>query len=96
MQHNFRYSGFLNQERMETTVGPLNIEIIKPLQQLRIHLKDSDKDIDVDITFTGRFEPMEEPRMTLKNGPRVTMDSTRMTQHGNWSGSIVFQKKNST
>ena len=93
VQHNFRYSGFLNQERMETTVGPLNIEIIKPLQQLRIHLKDSDKDIDVDITFTGRFEPMEEPRMTLKNGPRVTMDSTRMTQHGNWSGSIVFQKK---
>ena len=66
VQHNFRYSGFLNQERMETTVGPLNIEIIKPLQQLRILLKDSDKDIDVDITFTGRFEPMEEPRMTLK------------------------------
>ena len=43
------------------------------------------------LTFVGRFEPMEEPRMTIKNGPRIYMDSTRMTQHGNWSGLIKFK-----
>ena len=39
----------------------------------------------------GRFEPMEEPRMIIKNGPRVSMDSTRMTQHGSWNGAIRFK-----
>ena len=29
--------------------------------------------------------------MTIKNGPRIYMDSTRMTQHGNWSGLIKFK-----
>jgi hypothetical protein len=80
VQHNFRYSDVLNHERMETGVGCLKIEIIKPLKQLRIIVEDNVKDISVDISFTGRFEPMEEPRMTLKNGPRIYMDSTRMTQ----------------
>jgi hypothetical protein len=36
VQHNFRYSDVLNHERMETGVGCLKIEIIKPLKQLRI------------------------------------------------------------
>ena len=31
--------------------------------------------------------------MTIKNGPRVSMDSTRMTQHGRWSGKIEFKNK---
>ena len=91
VQHNFRYSDVLNHERMETGVGCLKIEIIRPLKKLRIIVEDNEKDISVDISFTGRFEPMEEPRMTLKNGPRIYMDSTRMTQHGNWIGNIKFK-----
>ena len=74
VQHNFRYSDVLNHERMETGVGCLKIEIIQPLKKLRIIVEDNEKDISVDISFTGRFEPMEEPRMTLKNGPRIYMD----------------------
>ena len=93
IQHNFRYSDLLHQERMETSVGSFKIEIVQPLQELNINLNDPEKEIDVDIVFTGRFDPMEEPRMTLKNGPRVTMDSTRMTQHGNWDGHIKFKDK---
>ena len=91
VQHNFRYSGLLNQERMETEVGCFKIEIVEPLKKIKITLDDKEKEIQVDILFTGRFEPMEEPRMTIKNGPRIYMDSTRMTQHGQWKGEIKFK-----
>mgnify|MGYP003322286865 FL=1 len=91
IQHNFRYSGVLNHERMETSVGSFEIEIVQPLKKIRIKVEDKEKDISVDISFNGRFEPMEEPKMVLKNGPRIYMDSTRMTQHGTWIGNISFK-----
>ena len=95
-QHNFRYSDVLHQERLNTEVGNFKIEIIEPLKELRITLEDKEKEISVGISFTGRFEPMEEPRMTIKNGSRVFMDSTRMTQHGAWDGSIKFKQEEIT
>ena len=88
IQHNFRYSDLLNQERLDMQVGNFRIEIIEPLKELKILLEDKEKEISADISFTGRFEPMQEPRMIIKNGPRVSMDSTRMTQHGSWNGVI--------
>ena len=91
IQHNFRYSDVLNQERMDTKVGSFEIEIIRPLEELRIIIDDKDKEISADLIFTYRFEPMEEPKMTLKNGSRIYMDSTRMTQHGAWKGKIDFK-----
>jgi hypothetical protein len=91
IQHNFRYSDFLDHERMKTEVGSFKIDIIKPLKEIRILLDDKEKEIFADVTFKGRFEPMEEPRMTLKNGSRIYMDSTRMTQHGYWTGEIKFK-----
>ena len=91
IQHNFRYSDVLNYERMEIGVGSFEIEILEPLKKLKIVIDDKDKEISANLTFVGRFEPMEEPRMTIKNGPRIYMDSTRMAQHGNWSGFINFK-----
>ena len=29
----------------------------------------------------------------MKSGPRITMDSTRLTQHGRWKGKIGFQEE---
>ena len=91
VQHNFRYSDVLNQERLDTKVGSLKVQVLEPLKELRIEVIDPDKGINADLTFVGRFEPMQEPRMVMKNGPRTTMDSTRMTQHGTWNGSISFK-----
>ena len=93
IQHNFRYSDILNQERLDTSVGALKVKVIEPLKVLRIEVNDKDKDIQVELNFEGRFEPMQEPRMTMKSGPRITMDSTRMTQHGLWKGKISFKDK---
>ena len=90
-QHNFRYSRVLNQERADTQVGALTVEVIEPLKKLKITIDDKKYGISASLEFEGRFEPVQEPRMTLMNGPKVSMDSTRLTQHGRWSGSINFK-----
>ena len=40
IQHNFRYSDLLNQERLDMQVGNFRIEIIEPLKELKILLED--------------------------------------------------------
>jgi len=93
IQHNYRYSRILDQERLITKVGALEVEVLVPLKKLRVCVEEKEKNFFVDLTFSSRFEVMQEPRMTIKSGPRVTMDSTRMTQHGRWKGKINFQGK---
>ena len=94
VQHNCRYSRVMGLERLDTQVGALQVEVIEPLKRLRVSLNDKDANISAELIFEGRFEAMQEPRMTLKNGPRVVMDSTRLTQQGSWSGNIKLHDKN--
>ena len=88
-QHNIRASRHSNGERMDTAVGPIEIRIIEPLNQIRILLLDNDSGITADICFHARHRPIEEPRFIRRNGTRLFMDYTRMTQNGGWSGAIT-------
>ncbi len=81
-------SRILNQERMDTHVGPLEVEVVEPLQQLRVSLAETDG-LAADLVFDGRHAPIEEPRFTRRLGPRTLMDVTRMTQNGDWSGTLT-------
>lgn len=78
-------SRILNMERMELSVGPIRIEVIEPLQTLRVTLAPTDG-LAIDLTFEGRAFPIEEPRFMRRNGPRVFMDYTRLTQNCRVSG----------
>lgn len=86
IQHNLHASRELNMERMDLTCGPIRIEVLEPLHQLRILI--DGEGIKADLTFTGRAFPIEEPRFTIRIGPRVFTDLTRMTQNGFYSGWI--------
>lgn len=88
VQHNIRASRRLGSERLDLAVGPVRIEIVEPLRQLRLTVSDNDSPVTADIVFTARHAPIEEPRFTRRNGPRMFMDYTRMTQSGSWSGTI--------
>lgn len=85
-QVNLHASRGLGMERLDTQVGPIAIDIIEPLKVLRIRVDAPDEKIRAEITFTGRAFPLEEPRFTRRNGPRVLMDVTRMTQNGSYAG----------
>ncbi|MDZ7676704.1 MAG: SDR family oxidoreductase [Acidimicrobiales bacterium] len=72
-----------------TRVGPFRIEIIEPMQKLRIVVDDNEHGIAADLTFVARTVAVEEPRQfkRLPDG-RLLTDHTRMTQWGAWEGVI--------
>jgi hypothetical protein len=73
-------SRVLGMERMELSVGPVRIEVIEPLQVLKVTLERAEG-LACELTFEGRAFPIEEPRFTRRNGPRMFMDYTRLTQN---------------
>ncbi len=87
-QHNVRASRRLRSERMDLRVGPIEVRVIEPLRTLGVRVTDNDSAITADLVFEGRHRPIEEPRFTRRNGPRLFMDYTRMTQNGAWSGKL--------
>jgi hypothetical protein len=87
VQHCLHASARLGMERMALQCGPIRIEIIEPLQQLRVIA--NGEGIAADLTFTGRAFPIEEPRFTWRVGPRTVMDYTRLTQNGHYQGWIA-------
>ena len=82
----------LNMERMDMFVGPLSVSIVEPLKRVRLKLEETDG-IALDVEFTGRAFPIEEPRFPRRIGPRMLMDLTRMTQNGRWSGTLCLDGK---
>ncbi len=88
VQHCLHASRELGFERMDLTVGPIRIEVLEPLHQLRLIVTEQEG-IAADITFTARAFPIEEPRFTRRNGSRLFMDYTRMTQNGHYRGWIA-------
>lgn len=86
-QHSLHLSKCLNMERMNIEVGPMKVEILEPLNKIRLTLSETEG-LALDATFTGRAFPIEEPRFTRRQGPRMLMDLTRMTQNGHWNGEL--------
>ena len=86
VQHNLRASRRSGGERLDLSVGPIAIEIDAPLERLTLRITPNDGPLAGELHFTARHFPIEEPRFTRRNGTRLFMDYTRMTQNGHWSG----------
>lgn len=89
VQHNIRASRRMDSERLDLNVGPIRIEIVEALERLRLTVTDNESPVTADILFTARHVPIEEPRFIRRNGTRMFMDYTRLTQSGGWSGTIT-------
>jgi hypothetical protein len=87
VEHCLHVSRVLNSERLELACGPIRIEVIEPLQTLKVTVAASEG-IAAELTFEGRTFPIEEPRFTRRNGPRAFMDYTRLTQNVRCTGWI--------
>ncbi|MEM9738312.1 MAG: hypothetical protein AAF829_00450 [Pseudomonadota bacterium] len=87
VQRSVFVSRALNMERMKTEVGPLSIAVVEPLKRIHVRLRQAEG-LNLDVEFTGRHFPIEEPRFTHRQGPRMLIDCTRMTQNGHWTGSV--------
>jgi hypothetical protein len=73
---------------MDLAVGPIRLEVLEPLQRLKLLVDAPEQGLKAELVFEGRHFPIEEPRFTRRIGPRLFMDYTRLTQNGRWSGWI--------
>ena len=92
-QHTIRASRELGTDRMDTTVGPLGVEIIEGLRRLRFTCASNEWGIEADVTFVGTVDALEEPRTFTRKYGRVEQDVTRYAQVGTWEGFLVVAGK---
>jgi hypothetical protein len=81
-------SGRMPKDRRETKIGPIAIDVVEPLRVNRITVDAPEHGLVADLTYTARTVAIEEPRQTMWSDNRLSMDSTRLTQWGGWSGTI--------
>jgi hypothetical protein len=77
-------------DRMDTSVGPLRVEVIRPLHELRIVCEPNDESlVSFDLTWEGAMPAFEEPRQYIRRHGRTVFDSMRLAQTGRWTGRIT-------
>jgi hypothetical protein len=96
VQRNLHASRILHSERLDTHAGPIAVDVVEPLHCLRIRIDDAEHGIRAELLFRARHQAQEEPRFTYRNGPRLVLDYTRMTQNGDWEGFIDIRGRRIT
>lgn len=93
IQHNLHSSRVLHMERFDTRVGPIALEVLAPLERLRLRVDDTEGRVRADVVFERRARAIEEPRFIRRIGPRTVMDYTRLTQNGTYEGWVEVEGK---
>lgn len=88
-QHVVRASRLLPDERTDTRVGPIAVDVVEPLRALRLRVAPNAHGLEADLLFRARTAPIEEPRYTHRVAGRVYMDATRLMQFGAWEGTLA-------
>jgi len=86
-QDTVRFSDALGEHRMDQRVGSYDIEVIDPLERIRIRC-DPEDGVAFDLTWTGSFPAVDEPPHVMRQAGRVILDAQRFAQLGTWSGTL--------
>ena len=62
-------------DRRNTSVGPITIEVIEPLERLRVTVEPNEHDIALDVVWTASVPAFEEPRQYLRSRGKVIFDT---------------------
>lgn len=81
-----RFSDAHETGQLRTDVGGYRIEVIEPLQRLRLVC--DHPDLSLDMTWEGSFPAVLEEHHMLFDGPRPILDASRFAQVGSWSGRL--------
>jgi len=75
-------------DRMDTSVGPIRVEVIKPLEMLRVIVEPTEHSVAMDVVFEGNIAAVLEPRQTLRLKNKLVFDTNRLAQTGRWTGML--------
>ncbi|MBF6212551.1 hypothetical protein IU433_30475 [Nocardia puris] len=81
-----RFSDALGERSLDMRVGDYRIEVIEPLQKLRLVCESAD--LACDLTWTGAFPTVQEQPHLILNGNRPIIDASRFAQVGSWEGAL--------
>lgn len=87
-QYNYRVSRRLRPNPLETTIGPLEIEVLEGLRRHRLTLKPNESSLSFDLEFIGTMNPHEEGEHFRRRQGRVTEHMARGQQFGAYRGWI--------
>tara|TARA_Y100000590_G_scaffold65422_2_gene70666 strand:- start:2153 stop:3307 length:1155 start_codon:yes stop_codon:yes gene_type:complete len=76
-------------DRSEIKVGPISIEVIEPLEKLRVRCEPSDHSVSMDVIWEASMRAHAEPNQYIRNKGRVVFDTQRFAQNGRWTGEIT-------
>jgi hypothetical protein len=75
-------------DRMDTSVGPMRVEVIEGLKKLRFIVEPNEHGIEMDVCWEGAIPAFEEPRQFVRKYGRTLFDTMRLVQTGCWTGSF--------
>lgn len=73
-------------DRLAPEVGPIGIDVVEPLEEIRLTCDAGDLGLEVDLTWTGSCPAIEEQPHIWRSGPRVLLEAQRFAQLGSWEG----------
>lgn len=82
-------SDAIDDDRLNQHVGGYRIEVVEPLQKLRVVLEETEG-IALDLTWEGSFDVLQEQPHVMRAGSRVTLNAQRFAQVGTWSGTLAI------
>jgi hypothetical protein len=71
-------------------VGPLRIEVVRPLEELRLILDDPASALAYDLRFEGRFPPVAHDPTLVEHDGEVVTDTMSFFQSGRFSGTVAL------
>jgi hypothetical protein len=92
-QHTVRASRPLGSDRLDTSVGPLRVEVLEGLHSLRAVCEPNEWGVAFDLTFVGSARALEEPKSYSREGDRITQETFRFAQVGTWEGILEVAGK---
>lgn len=84
-----RSSRELGGDRLNTTVGPIRVEVIEGLKKFRVQCEPNETHFSFDLEFEGDVPAFLEPETFNRHLARVMSHTQRITQSGTWSGTLT-------
>jgi hypothetical protein len=85
-----RSSRELGLDRRDTAIGPLSVEIVEPLKQVRFKAEPNEHGFSFDVLWRGSHTPVIEEPHRIRELGRLMFDTSRFAQLGTWEGSITI------
>src|SRR5258708_7614664 len=79
------------EDRSDTTIGPIRVEVLKPLERLRFVVEPTEHTVGMDMGGEGPGPAAPEPAQFIRHGSRVMFDTQRLAQMGSWSGALSVE-----